>query len=137
MLRTAVFLLMIGVAAAGTAAFLKDSPSGDDVENLKTFPAGDDAVHDSGDNEDAEYSDGDSGGGVAVPDCGSDLFCRQPANYPADRMAALIARNAAMVAQFIPAFPMALRYSMSICTMLVMSALDKKKHGREQTLCRH
>jgi hypothetical protein len=114
MLRTAVFLLMIGVAAAGTAAFLKDSPPSDDVETLKTFPAGGDGVHDSGDNEDAEYIDGDSGGGVPVPDCGSDLFCRQPANYPADRMAALIARNAAMVAQFIPAVPMALRYSMSI-----------------------
>ncbi len=127
---------MIGVAAAGTAAFLKDPPSGDDVENLKTFPAGGDAVHDSGDNEDAEYNDGDSGGGVAVPDCGSDLFCRQPANYPADRMAALIARNAAMVAQFIPAVPMALRYR-HYHTMPVMLTLDKKKHGREQTLCRH
>jgi hypothetical protein len=114
MLRTAVFLLMIGVAAAGTAAFLKDSPSGDEVENLKSFPAAGDArkVDDS---EDAEYSDGDSGGGsVAVPDCGSDLFCRQPANYPAERMAALIARSPEMVAKFIPAVPMALRYSMSI-----------------------
>jgi hypothetical protein len=118
---------MIGVAAAGTAAFLKDAPSSDEVENLKTFPAGGDAkkVEDnSGDNEDAEYIDGDSGGGVAVPDCGSDLFCRQPANYPADRMAALIARNAAMVAQFIPAVPMALRYR-HYHTMPVMLALDK------------
>jgi hypothetical protein len=118
MLRTAVFLLMIGVAAAGTEAFLKDPPSSDEVENLKTFPAGGDAkkVEDnSGDNEDAEYIDGDSGGGsVAVPDCGSDLFCRQPANYPAERMAALIARSPEMVAKFIPAVPMALRYSMRI-----------------------
>jgi hypothetical protein len=136
MLRTAVFLLMIGVAAAGTAAFLKDPPPSDDVENLKIIPAGGDArkVDDS---EDAEYSDGDSGGGVPVPDCGSDLFCRQPANYPAERMAALIARSPEMVAKFIPAVPMALRYSMYEYTMPVISALYKYKKGREQTLGRH
>jgi hypothetical protein len=119
MLRTAVFLLIIGVAAAGTAAFLKDSPSSDEVENLKTFPAAGDArkVDDS---EDAEYS----GGAVPVPDCGSDLFCRQPANYPADRMAALIARSPEMVAKFIPAVPMALRYSTVYHTVPVMSETD-------------
>jgi hypothetical protein len=135
MLRTAVFLLLIGVAAAGTAAFLKDPPPNDDVENLKTFPAGGDArkVEDnSGDNEDAEYS----GGAVPVPDCGSDLFCRQPANYPADRMAALIARNAAMVAQFIPAVPMALRYSMSIPYTCDVRVRSIKAWKRRTIFCR-
>jgi len=111
MRRIAVFLVIIGAAMAGFLKIPMLSDENDNAHTSSVVAADVREAETSGENDYAEYVDSDSVGVAMVPDCGSDQYCRQPVNYPARRMAALVARNADMVAKFIPAVPLALRYT--------------------------
>jgi hypothetical protein len=100
MRNTALILLWAVVAHYMGAAIVHFPLDADDDERRANSSA---RFHDDSD----EYDD--AGSGTLHPDCGTAQFCGQPANYPEERMAALVLQNAEVVGRLIPSIPLSLR----------------------------